>query len=175
MIKAHLRLLFSFLLGLTAVLLGMAYILVGRPLGSVVVVVIAGAWGGLWWRNGRAISWPMLLLVIAAALVHLPNALVTTDPALVWSYLGVIGTLLVWDLSRFQARLQNNNQPQALIIAHLRQLGVLVLLSFIALAVQQWLPLRFDFDWALISGLVLVIGLNALLRHLRQREVGGAK
>ena len=171
MTNAHLRSLIILLLGLTAGLLSLAYILVERPLGSLVVLLIAGIWGGLWWRNGRGISWPMLLLVIAAALVHLPNPLVTTNSALVWSYLGVIGTLLVWDLSRFAARLQNNEQPQALIMAHLRQLGVLVLLSLIALAVQQWLPLRFDFDWALFSGLALVIGLNALLHRLRQRAV----
>jgi hypothetical protein len=111
-----------------------------------------------------------LLLVLAAALADVPIGSPVTSSTLVWRYLGVIGVLLLWDLSRFDRRLQDAADTAAahpLIMAHLRRMGLLVTLALAALAVQQWLPLTFNFDLALFSGLALALGLIALLRRLQ--------
>jgi hypothetical protein len=97
----------------------------------------------------------------------------TPSSPLVWRYLAAIAALLLWDLSRFAHRLQDlsdDTNAEPLIMAHLKRLGGLVLLALVALAAQQWLPLSFNFDLALASGLALIFGLNALLGRLRTEE-----
>ncbi|MCP4416347.1 MAG: hypothetical protein GY805_06980 [Chloroflexi bacterium] len=180
MTDSHLKLSLFALLTLTALLLSIAFVVVKRPLGILAVLIIAGGWGILLWQEKyQAAVWPMLLLTLAAALVHLPLNLVntapavstasavSTAPAVVWSYLSVIGALLLWDLSRFQQRLQDSEAAHSLIIAHLNRLGLLVMLALVALALQQWLPLSFNFDWALLGGLALLFGLTFLLRSFK--------
>ncbi len=174
MTDSHLKLSLFALLTLTALLLSIAFVVVKRPLGILAVLIIAGGWGILLWQEKyQAAVWPMLLLTLAAALVHLPLNLVNTAPAVstasavVWSYLSVIGALLLWDLSRFQQRLQDSEAAHSLIIAHLNRLGLLVMLALVALALQQWLPLSFNFDWALLGGLALLFGLTFLLRSFK--------
>jgi hypothetical protein len=161
------------LLGIVTLLLMGAFVVDGAAWGAAGVLLIATAWGVLLWRNGRVPFWPGLLLVLAAALSELPAAFLspTTASTLVWRYLGVIGVLLLWDLSRFQKRLgdaADTAVARQLISAHLRRLGLLVGLALAALAVQQRLPISFNFDLALLSGLVLAIGLYLLLQRLHE-------
>lgn len=156
------------LLALIALLLSAAFIVAERPLGVGVVWLLAGIWAALLWRNGRgAATWPALLLVLTAA-----AAPVNAPQAVVWSYLGVLGALLLWDLSRFRRRLHDvaAETVQPLIAAHLNRLGLLAALALLALAAQQWLPLAFNFDWALLSGLGLMLGLGYLLRRLKEEN-----
>lgn len=159
------------LLALIVLLLSAAFVLGERPFAIPIVLLIGGVWGLLLWRNGRRpVSWPMLLLLLLTVLASAPLPAFPAPVPLPWRYLAAVGLLLLWDLNRFQHRLQDlpeDVSAQPLIVAHLRRLGLLVLLALVALAVQQWLPLAFDFDLALISGLVLVFGLNALLRRLQ--------
>ncbi|MCA9918446.1 MAG: hypothetical protein KC445_10870 [Anaerolineales bacterium] len=164
------------LLALIVLLLSAAFVLGERPFAIPFVLLIAGIWGVLLWRNGRRPpSWPMLLLLLLTALANVPLPQFPTPVPLLWRYLAAIALLLLWDLSRFDHRLQDvpgdevaNARP--LIVAHLRRLGGLVALALIALALQQFLPLAFDFDLALISGLLLIFGLNALLRRLQMES-----
>ncbi|MFZ1400461.1 MAG: hypothetical protein WAS33_26400, partial [Candidatus Promineifilaceae bacterium] len=159
------------LLALIVLLLSVALVVGERPFAIPAVLLIGGVWGGLLWRNGRQPpSWPMLLLLLLTALANVPLPGFPTPVPLLWRYLAAIGLLLLWDLSRFNHRLQDLPDEAAarpLILAHLRRLGGLVALALIALAVQQTLPLAFNFDLALISGLLLIFGLNALLRRLQ--------
>ena len=86
------------------------------------------------------------------------------------AYLGIMGLLLVWDLSRFQKRLGDAStaaQQRALLLGHGRPLLLLVALALLALAIGVLRPFTFDFDWALLSAAVLLFGLSFLLRHLR--------
>ncbi|MEZ4589610.1 MAG: hypothetical protein R3D55_00490 [Chloroflexota bacterium] len=161
------------LLALIVLLLSVALVVGERPFAIPVVVLISGVWGWLLAGNGRRPpSWPMLLLLLFTALANVPLPQFPAPVPLLWRYLAAIAMLLLWDLSRFNHRLQDvpsdevaNARP--LIVAHLRRLGGLVALALIALALQQFLPLAFDFDLALISGLLLIFGLNALLRRLQ--------
>ncbi len=159
------------LLALNALLLSVAFMVAERPFAIPAVLLICVVWGVLLWQDGRwAPSWPVLLLALIAVLSLAPIGPVTPERPLLFSYLGVIGTLLLWDLSRFWQRLQDvadDNAAQPLIIAHLRRLGLLLAAALVALAAQQWLPLTYNFDRALISGLLLIFGLNALLNRLR--------
>ncbi len=163
------------LLGLVGASLSAAFIVAERPWGMPVVLLICGVWGVLLWQDGRfAPAWPVLFLALIAGVSLAPIGPMTPERPLLWSYLGVIGTLLLWDLSRFWQRLQDVadvTAAQPLITTHLRRLGMLVLAALIALAIQQWLPLTYNFDRLLISGLLLIFGLNALLNRLRAEQV----
>jgi hypothetical protein len=172
-------LLFS-LLALIALLLSVAFVLGERPFGIPIVLLICSGWGVLLWRNGRTPpAWPMVLLLLVTALANLTIREFTFSGQvpLVWRYLAAISALLLWDLSRFYHRLQNvadGSTVQPLIVAHLWRLGALVLVALGALAAQRWLPLSFNFDLALVSGLALIFGLNALLRRLQTEEWPGS-
>lgn len=162
------------LLGATALLLSVAFFVGERPWGIPIVSLICVVWGILLWQDGRYTpAWPALFLALTAAISLAPIGPVTPERPLIWSYLGVIGTLLLWDGSRFWQRLQDvadDVTAVPLIKAHFRRLGLLVGLALFALASQLWLPLTYDFDAILISGLLLIFGLNALLNHLRKEQ-----
>lgn len=151
--------------------LSVALVVGERPFLIPVVWLIGGVWGWLLAGNGRRPpSCTLLLLLLLTALANVPLPQFPTPVPLLWRYLAAISLLLLWDLSRFNHRLQDvpeEGDANPLIMAHLRRLGGLVTLALIALALQQFLPLAFDFDLALISGLLLIFGLNALLRRLQ--------
>lgn len=159
----------TMLLGVTALLLSMAFVVGNLPLGVPVVLLLTAAWGVLVWRNGRLASWPVPLLVLAAAFTELPISDAAPSDTLLWRYGGVLMVLLLWDAHRFEKRLQDASESavQPLIVAHFQRVGLLALLALAALALQQWLPLSFNFDLALLSVLVLAFGLNALIRRLQ--------
>ena len=174
MMNSWLKPLLLALLALIVLLLSTAFVLGERPFAIPIVWLISAIWGVLLWRNGRRPpSWPMLLLLLLTALANVPLPQFPAPVPLLWRYLAVIGLLLLWDLSRFAHRLQDlpdETDARPLIATHLRRLGGLVVLALAALAVQQWLPLTFDFDLALMSGLLLIFGLNALLRRLQVEQ-----
>ncbi|GJM39762.1 MAG: hypothetical protein DHS20C20_00440 [Ardenticatenaceae bacterium] len=162
------------LLGATALLLGAAFFVADRQWGIPIVWVVCVLWGILLWPNGRFTpAWPAILLALTAALSLAPIGPDTPERPLIWSYLATILLLMLWDLTRFYQRLHDvaeSNMARPLILSHLRRLGLLLLLSLIAIAMQQWLPLSFNFDLALVSGLLLIFGLNALLNRLRLEQ-----
>ncbi len=163
------------LLGVTALLLSVAFFVAERPWGIPIVLLLCGLWGVLLWQDGRfAPNWPTLLLAFTAGLSLAPIGPITPERPLIWGYLGIITVLLLWDLSRFWQRLQDvadDKAAQPLITAHLRRLGLLLVVALIAFAIQQWLPFTYNFDTILISGLLLIFGLNALLNRLRSEQV----
>lgn len=165
------------LLLLAVLLVGAAFFAAQRPLGLLPLLLVGAGWAAWLHRDGQrlptAVSWLALGLMAtaAAAPATAPEQSVATA---VFSYLGVIGVLLLWDLSRFWRRLQDvpgKIAPTTLVAAHLRRLGLLIALSLAVLAAWLWLPLSFNFDLALLGGVALAAALGYLLRRLRKGEM----
>jgi hypothetical protein len=159
---------------------------------KLLLVVLVGLNGLLLgWGATTAVSWPFLLLLIIstggwllwlaadgqrwpgapdglAALLGLAGAwaLWQAHPGGLPAYLGLIGLLLAWDGSLLYSRLA---QPDTHVVAangliwgRNGRLLALAFLSLLALPLVGWLPLSFQFDWALLLALALLFSLRYL-------------
>ena len=129
--------------------------------GAVAVVTL-----GLGWAAGqrRQFGWPtdlgFIALMIAAAIG------VWWGAGAGWMLLGAAGALAAWDLARFARRLgqaEHLVHEARLQQAHRQRLLPVVVLGLglggIALSIQ----LKLSFGWAIVLGLVVIIGLSRVV------------
>jgi hypothetical protein len=151
-----------------ALLLSVALWLAGQPIGVAAVVGLCVAWGA--WLRQSAARWRNAPALLAFLLVGTGAAALWLDATLVgWVYGGAVAVLAAWDLSVFFGRMQTLpvNQPDQLIRTHLRLLGVVVGLSLLGLVAHAVIRLAFNFEMALLLGLLLIGGTSYLVRQLR--------
>lgn len=131
-----------------------------------------GALGLLWligqWRGWRWSASPGLI-----GLTGLAAWGVWAQLPAPWLLFGLVAALAAWDLAQFSQRLQQAHQvigEAALIRVHLQRLlimaGLSLLLGEIALAVR----LDFNLGWALLLGLLLILGLSRVTNLIRRQR-----
>jgi hypothetical protein len=128
---------------------------------------------GLLWLIGQWRGWRWSASAGLISLTGLAAWGVWSQLPAPWLLFGLVAALAAWDLARFSQRLQQARQvidEASLIWAHLQRLliiaGLGLLLGEIALAVR----LEFNLGWALLLGLLLILGLSQVTNLIRRQQ-----
>lgn len=159
-------LLFSILLGSGSLAWG--YWQVGLPQFARWIVVFGVVWYmAVWqrWRWFATIGLIFNFLVAALGLWFL-----NFPPG--WMFAGAIGGLLAWDLTYFRYRLRfagSDEERRGMEGRHLVRVAALALLGFFLASVAMVVKLEFNFQWALLLAVVVILGIMQLVSWFRKR------
>jgi hypothetical protein len=124
---------------------------------------LIGQWRGLNWTA----SWGFALFVAAIIYGNLQGV------SLLWLLPGILTTLAAWDLSHFSQYLtsvKDVREETDLRWHHFLRLGIIIglgsFLGFSAISFETEL----HFMWAILLGLLAIIGLSQAVRFLRQES-----
>ncbi len=160
-------------LPLLAISLAVAGLGIGYALGGHSAWVLPIMLAGLVWLAGHWRRWPwsasfgLILFVTLAAwgvFLELPAG---------WLLLAVITTLAAWDLAYFSWRLEqvpSTADPAGLLRAHLSRLALATGLGLILGGLALQLHFELSLGWALLLGLLILLGLSRAVRTIRRRQ-----
>ncbi len=160
------RFLFIGMLVGSALALGIGWAQTSLPALEVLPGVLAALWlvavlRGFSWASSVGFSLMVLLSAVGLSKgMLLPCALV-----------GVVASLVAWDLFAFGQRLRyaaSDDYPVRLELQHLAQLGVVVALGLVLAWISSTVRLAFKFEWQVVMALIALGGLSTLIGWLRR-------
>jgi hypothetical protein len=155
-------------IGIATLLLALAYAMGGRWIGTATSVALGCLWlVGLWrgWTGMEALG-----LIGAVGIAALGVWFALSTPVLL---AGVVAALVAWDLDRFVRRTRNAGhvaEAAALTRAHLQWLLVVAGLGLALGAVAAGIQVPLSFGWALLLGMVVILGMSRAIRSLTRES-----
>ena len=144
------------------------YLQVGLPQLARWIVVFGALWVVAVWQRWRWFAGIGLgFCVLAAAL-----GLWVLGFAPGWMFAGVIGALMAWDLTYFRYRQQfvaSDEERRAMEGRHLVRLSALAVLGFLLASLAMAIKLTFNFPWAMLLAIVVIIGTLQIVSWFRKR------
>jgi len=155
-------------IGLTTIAVSLAYG-TGNLENVALVVVLLGAF----WITGCYKGWSWLNSMMFLVFVGFCTVGLYFNPAGEWLFLGLIGTLSAFDMSRFEQR-----KTRAVIIKtkhdlekhHLLRLVIVILLSLVLGIITASIKINIKFGAVLTLGLLAVLCLNRVTIYLKREN-----
>jgi hypothetical protein len=160
-------LLFSILAGVGSLAWGFAQ--VGLSPFARGILAFGAAWLFAVWRGWRWFAYVGLVFNFLVAALGL--WFLNFSPG--WMFAGAIGGLLAWDLTDFRYRLRfsgSDEERRVVEVRHLRRISVLAMLGMGLASLAMIVKLQFNFEWALLLGIVAALGITQVVNWFRTRS-----
>ncbi len=148
--------------------LAWGYLQVGLPEFARWILVFGVLWLLAVWQRWRWFATIGLIFCVLVAALGL--WFLDFPPG--WMFAGAIGGLLAWDLTWFRYRqrfIASEEERRGMEARHLVRVSVLALLGFLLASVAMAIKMEFNFHWALLLGLVAILGTMQLVSWFRER------
>ncbi|HEX8992634.1 MAG TPA: hypothetical protein VF784_13230 [Anaerolineales bacterium] len=159
-------LLFGIVLGIGSLAWG--YMQVGLPQFARWILFFGALWLLAVWQRWRWFAPIGLIFTVVAAALGL--WLLNFAPG--WMLAGVIGGLVAWDLTYFRYRQHfaaSEEERRLMEGRHLVRLSAVILLGFLLASLAMVAKLQFNFQWAMLLALVVILGTVQLVSWFRKR------
>ncbi|MBI5945833.1 MAG: hypothetical protein HY864_15850 [Chloroflexi bacterium] len=138
----------------------------GHILPAVGVSLLGAAWAFAFRRNMLWVATPAFALF---TIISASSIWAGVSPWL--SMIGLISSLIVWDLTNFLQRLQAANEsPLQIERTHFQQLGLVSGLSLLGVYTATRIRISLTFGGAAILAMLGIWGISALVYRLRRHE-----
>jgi hypothetical protein len=155
-------------IGLAAASLAAGYVLGGRPVEALLILLLGALWLGGEWRG-----WSRVDAVGLVGCTGVAAAGMWLDLAPGWMLAGVVWALSAWDLSTFTrwvASVQTAEKARVLLRQHLRRLLIVDVVGALLAGAALAIRLRLGLALMLLLGLVLFLGVSRAIRFLRRES-----
>ena len=159
-------LLFGIVLGIGSLAWG--YMQVGLPQFARWIMFFGALWLLAVWQRWRWFAPLGLIFTVVAAAFGL--WLLNFTPG--WMLAGVMGGLAAWDLTYFRYRqhfVASEDERRLMEGRHLVRLSVVIALGFLLATLAMILKLQFNFQWAMLLAVVVILGTIQLVSWFRKR------
>ena len=158
----------SVFIGLTTVAVGLAYG-IGHLENVALVVVLLG----VFWITGHYKGWSWLGSMMFFVFVGFCTVGLYFNLSGEWLFLGLIGTLAAFDMSRFEQRKAKAGmikRKHDLEKRHLLRLVIVILLSLVLGIITASIKINIEFGAVLTLGLLAVLCLNRVTIYLKRKN-----